>query len=466
MAETRLELIVRARDLASQAVARVSGSVGELASRIDALNARVEAAQEAMNRWGALESTLRRVAVASGGFLAALGGIIAQGVRTQATFEQLQKRLEVILGEQMGREMFRWAVEFAAKTPYEVGEVIDAVTALASVAQQAGVDLREITKRVGDLAAASGRNIVDIALAVGRAVGGETQSIRELTRGMVAVSLRGLEDIQNKAPAIVQQIMVQSARYQGMMDKMAETTALRWSNLRDAISRLWWALGEIFAPWAKRVIEFLTRIVEKVGEFARTHPQLVKWGAVMAGIAGGIIFATSMTGLLIIAIAKLITALQVLAASWGQVAAAAASAAAAQSAAIATGGGAAGAGILARVGGAIAGAGGALAGIGGAVAIGVGLATLAAGAAGLGTYLGTRHYLAPWTRAQREVAEHQRALQAMSPAERAWRLWGRRPTGGTVQAMPVVIAGDVLPYTYQDEQMAREMQRQFGYGGW
>jgi len=451
-------------DRASAGIAAVEGRLGKLRAALDRVNSSIEEVQEVMSRWEAVEGVLKRVSLATGGLIAAIGGIVVQGVRTQAHFEQLAKRLEVILGPEKGRKMFEWAVEFAAKTPYEVGEVVDATTALAVVAEKAGVDLTKLVERVGDIAAASGQSIFDIALAVGRAVGGETRSIKELTRGMISVSLEGLEDIENKAPAVVQQIMEQSAKYQGMMSKMAETTALKWSNLKDAISRMWWALGEAFAPTAKKIIEWLTHIIEGIGKWVKTHSSLVYWLTVITAIGGGMIFLASTIGIVIIFIAKLITSLNILAASWGRVATAAGAAAAAQGAAAGVGGGAgvaagAGAGVLGRIAPALGGVAGTLgwAGL---------FLLLAGGAAYLGHYLGTRHHLAPWTRAQRETSAWQEALQAMTPEERAYRIWGKRTMATTPAINPVVVYGDILPYNYQDEQQLRELQRQMGYGGW
>ncbi len=455
---------ISAQDVSAPAFRQAEANVSRLASSLDAANAKVRAMGEAMGRFSDLQRLLGRVSLATGAVAMGIGGLIVKAVATQAQFEAMQKRLEVILGEQMGKKIFRWATEFASRTSYDVGEVVEAVTALASAAKASGVDIKELTKTVSDIAVVSGRSIVDIALAVGRAVGGETQSIRELTRGMVTVSLKGLEDVENKAPAVVKQIMEQGRQYAGMTEKMGQSTALLWTNLGDAITRVLWSIGQIFDPLAKRIIVALTGMVNWVGKFVEKHPLLTKIALSFAGITSAIIAGAAAAGAALLPILSLAMA-------WRTVAIAAGHAAAAQTAAATAGIGGGIGGIAGKV---LGGAGAVLGGLGkfmwgGILTNPYALALLGtAGAAYLGFRLGLARELGPFARAQAEVGAWQERLAQMTPEERRRRIWGLPPRPAFAPTFyggftaPVVVRGDILPAGWQDEQMMRNLQAQFG----
>lgn len=474
MAETSLELVIRAKDMASQAIQNVSQQTGRLQRAIDNLNQRAQRAQEAMARWRPLENVMNRLTIAATALAGAMGMMAWKAMQAAMEEERFATALTALLGAERARELIRFAEEFAQRYGFYVEDVKDALMTLVGVARRTGISITDALLIAARLAAATGKPITEMAQAVMMAFQGWPRALRSAAMGLIDIKeiqavttqamvrqakqmqesgetvAEGMEEVElsaGEAQRIMEVLQQQTAGLQPTLVAFSQTHAAMWERMRSALRGAWEQLGFALFPLIQKLLPYFTELIQKITDFIERHEGLVRAAFQWAGyIAAAMIALNVLTKLFILA-QGVMAFIGVAGKAVGAVAGAAGA-----------GGGIAGA--LAGVGG------GALAGLGGAAAIGVGLAALSAGAAGLGTYLGTRHYLAPWTRAQREVAEYQKALQGMSPAERAWRLWGRRPTGGAVQAMPVVIAGDVLPYTYQDEQMAREMQRQFGYGGW
>jgi hypothetical protein len=311
----------------------------------------------------------------------------------------------------------------------------------------------------------------------------ETGKIGETMGDMVAGGMEEIELSAEETQRITQYLLQQTTPLQSALETLPNTVAAAWERMRSQIRETWEQLGFALAPYLVKFMQLFQHFFENLIKwiqqnrpaietfaqgflkiantlwgmftwlmnFFEKHQWIVemaaKWfpyivvGTMVIGILGKIAL-----GLMsIIALTKIM------------------------------GGGLVGAiGRVLGLGGAIAGAAGTgTAGAGAAAAAGAGalgiaggilgwatlLPALAAGAAGLGTYLGTRHYLAPWTRAQKEVAEYQSSLMAMSSEERRRRIWGLPPRQ---YATPVVVQGDIMTRDWSDAQMLQRMQNEFG----
>jgi len=314
----------------------------------------------------------------------------------------------------------------------------------------------------------------------------ETGEIGETMGDMVAGGMEEIELSAEETQRITQYLLQQTTPLQSALESLPNTAAAAWERMRSQIRETWEELGFALAPYLIKFMQLFRQFFENLMQWiSQNRPALETLGNTLFGIANTVMkmvvwlgnffsqhqwlaqalakwapyitvitLVTSLIIKLVIGIAKAVEAFKAL----GIVSAIGRVLGLGGAIAGAAGAGTAGAG----VGAAAAAGAGALGIAGGILGWATLLPALAAGAAGLGTYLGTRHYLAPWTRAQKEVAEYQSGLMAMSSEERRRRLWGLPPRQ---YATPIVVQGDIMTRDWADSQMLQRMQNEFGYGG-
>ncbi len=119
-----------------------------------------------------------RAGIAGMLFGAIPAGTAAAFLRPAAEFEELRSRLKTSFGGNMGEaeQAFSWVKQFATKTPFQVGEATDAFIKLVDN----GIDPTSGAMQVlGDAAAARGKGMVDTVEAVGDAMMGENERLKE-----------------------------------------------------------------------------------------------------------------------------------------------------------------------------------------------------------------------------------------------------------------------------------------------
>jgi hypothetical protein len=516
-AESELKLTISAIDRASEVIRKVQGGYQQLLTGLDKMNAKAVAVRQAMSQWGELEGLTRRIAMGIMAIGAAMGAVAWKAGQMAAEEERFQLALATLWGRERAQQLIQWATEFAQRYGFYIEDVKSAMQALSGVALRTGVDLRDALLIAGRLAAATGRPITEMAEAVMMALQGWPRALRHAAMGLVdvkeiqelttqammrqqkemekagatgeamgAMIAGGMEEVElsaDEANRIIQNLLQQTARLQPVLQVQANTITAAWERMRSQIREAWEELGFALAPYLIRFMQLfrqffenlmrwitqnrpaletlgnaifgiantVMRMVVWLGNFFAQHQWLTRlvasWGPYIAAIT--LVVAT--LGNAFIWVMRLIEAVRAL----GIVS----TITGAAMKALGIGGAAAGAGAGAGVGAA---AGGVLGGIAAGFGMVAGAAALGAGAAYLGYYLGTRRELGPYWRAQREVAEYQASLWAMSAEERRRRLWGLPPRQ---YATPVVVQGDIMTRDWADAQMLQRMQNEFGYGG-
>ncbi len=197
--------------------------------------------------------TATKVAAGLGLALAgALGYVAKKGIDYNAMMERYATTLTVVLGSaKKSAEALIWLREFAAKTPFELPEIVSAGQLLATYQ----LDFKRWIPLAGDIASAFGgtaEQINEVVSALGRISAGQMGEAMEILRrfGIGAAALTGAGLTINKAGQIentpeevlnaVEKII--KSRYPGMMATLAKTTVGMLSNLKDAIGI---AVGEI-----------------------------------------------------------------------------------------------------------------------------------------------------------------------------------------------------------------------------
>lgn len=202
-------------------VATETKSVGDALGKIDANTA---------NRLLAIENAASGLQSKISGASQELLDLSSATVQTATNFEQLEAKLATVQGStEKAANTFRFAQDFAAKTPFDVEGVVTATVQLEVYGQRS----REVLPRVAALAAGMGKSIQDTSLVVGKALSGSLEGFESL-RNEYGITTRELVKFgaeTNKAGGILTQTAGQARK--------AEQALLKIIDLRfgDAIER-------------------------------------------------------------------------------------------------------------------------------------------------------------------------------------------------------------------------------------
>jgi len=217
-------------------------------------------------------------------------------VSSAIQFEQLEARLRVLTGSaEQGAAVFERIKTFAAQTPFEVTDLVEASSQLMAFGFSANEALNSL-QYLGDIAAATGSNINDISLILGQArtVGvAFTQDLRQLaSRGIPVFEMLQKEtgltgkafndfvadggvtfDVLNR---ILQETASEGGKFFNGMGEQSKTLGGRLSNLKDSAKNAFADLGEAIIESTNLGdrIQQLTRLIDSlVQRFKELSPE-------------------------------------------------------------------------------------------------------------------------------------------------------------------------------------------------
>lgn len=320
MAE-RVDIIIEGEDRVSRPAKAASGALTNMGT----------SAQRATGRMAGLRGALTGLGSSMSGLMAPLGGILRMfgpllagfgaiqalrmGVGFLSSIETAQIQFEVLLGSaEKAKDRIQELTEYAARTPFELPEVVSASRQLQVMGGTALATGQNLTM-VGDMAAAAQVGFQEIAMWVGRAYsamqagrpwGEAAMRLSEL--GLMSGETRAKLEEMTKAGATSEEVwgaFIQSmGRFEGMMEKQSKTFAGLMSTLADSVNM---ALGKLMSGLFQQLksgleptIAFiegpLTSAIEGFGQlFDRLGiglgPVLAAIGAVLAAVFGPPIIA-------------------------------------------------------------------------------------------------------------------------------------------------------------------------------
>lgn len=122
----------------------------------------------------------------------ALAGVAAYGTKIASSYEDANLTLKTLYGSQeAAQEKFQWLADFAATTPFEFPELMDAATRLKAY----GMDIEQYGRTIGDTAAAMGKPILDVVEAVADAQQGEFERMKEFGIKAVEITKKNYETL-------------------------------------------------------------------------------------------------------------------------------------------------------------------------------------------------------------------------------------------------------------------------------
>ncbi|RSU57190.1 hypothetical protein DAH51_10280 [Sphingobium yanoikuyae] len=219
-------------------------------------------------------------AIAGAGLSASIYKVVTSGLM----FEKFRTQLIGLEGSAAaGNRAMQWVSDFAAKTPYELAEVMEAFIALKAY----GIDPTNGTlKSLGDTAAGMGKSLMQAVEMIADAQTGEFERIKEF--GIKASTEGGkvtfrwqkngkemTKTVRQTSTEIRQALLgIMDARFAGGMERLAQTTAGKWSTLMDNLTisanRVW--EGGVGAAVNKQI----DRLSDWLGEMEKDG-SLKKW---------------------------------------------------------------------------------------------------------------------------------------------------------------------------------------------
>ena len=181
---------------------------------------------------GYYEKSSSKIAAAGAaiGSAALAGGAVM--LNEASKMEVYRNTLNTVMKDQnKAAQTFKWAVEFANKTPFETGEIVDATVKMESY----GLSAQKVLPKVGDMAAVMGKGMDQAVEAIADAQTGELERLKEfgitkqqiidhgnkIMRGKEIVNAKGQIKDQKAFNKVLLDLM--DERFSGGMEKQATT---------------------------------------------------------------------------------------------------------------------------------------------------------------------------------------------------------------------------------------------------
>lgn len=281
-----------------------------------------QAAKDLRSVGGAAKSASLKMTALS----AILVGLGIGAVAQSAKFEQLGVAFEVMTGSaEKGKRLLKELTKFSAETPFQLEEIAQSAKTLLAF----GISTEDVTeevRRLGDLAAGTGKPLSEFALifgkikAKGKVTGEELQQLAEkginlreaLGRKFNLTAIQVEKEISKgnitfeHTRDVIREMTSEGGAFFELMKKQSKTTAGLWSTLKDNVGLAAKEIGDVLVQQLdlKNVMAGVIAKVEAFTagfkDFAKAHPTIVKTGLLILGLVAVI-------GPLLIAIGTLIT---------------------------------------------------------------------------------------------------------------------------------------------------------------
>ncbi|MCI1478120.1 MAG: hypothetical protein LKH93_06915 [Clostridium beijerinckii] len=240
MLQTNIAIGGKLNPSLQKAFAGVAQFASRASSSISRVNSRsIELAQNASTQVNGTSGKIKAALVT--GTIATAGAQVGKSMLSQASsLEQYRNTLNVVMKDNVkAAQTFAWANEFANKTPYETGEIVDATVKLTSY----GLEAKKVLPLTGDMAAAMGKPIDQAVEAIADAQTGELERLKEfgITKNMIVAQgdkeLAGIEIVNSKGQ-ITNQKAFNAAMFSLMKERYAGSMDIQSKSLNGLMSTI------------------------------------------------------------------------------------------------------------------------------------------------------------------------------------------------------------------------------------
>lgn len=235
-------------------------------------------------------SAIGAAAIALGGMAAAKKGFDWL-IGANADMEQYQNTLAVVMkSQEEATKTLAWANKFAAQTPFEIPQIVEATTRMQSY----GISAQKTLGVVGDMASVMGKDLMQAVEAVADAQTGELERLKEfgITKSMIQdqAKLLGSNPINSKGQISDTKAFngalfaLMEKRFKGGMAMQADGFKGMVSNAQDFMGSMGRKLGKPLFDRSKKQLEgFLTTLnqLQENGSIDRFISKVHRAGAVV-----------------------------------------------------------------------------------------------------------------------------------------------------------------------------------------
>lgn len=310
-------------DLIDQGLKPESEEVQDLVSQYNKLDdaiAKAEKTQKSMeNQSKSFQSALKSMNGAALGIAGAISGAGIASIKFAGELEQTQLALEVLLGDaqQATKIKDEWTA-LAAETPFNSADIDSAGKKLLAF----NIESEKVTdtlRRIGDISAATGSSISDIADIYGKAkVQGRlfAEDINQFQgRGIPVLQSLGkvLGVAESEVKKLVEEGKVgfpeleqafndmtsEGGQFSGMMEKLSTSTMGQFSSLADNAQLTLAEFGKMLLPMANEAMAAVSGILEKIMSMDDgTKRAIVTFAGFTAAFAAAIPVVNGLSGAL------------------------------------------------------------------------------------------------------------------------------------------------------------------------
>lgn len=191
---------------------------------------------------------------------ASIGAITAgtvKGFSEAFDLETYKAQLETATGStEKAAELMKYAIDLANRTPFEGGELVEA----ASKFEAMGMSAEEWLTRAGDMAGATGKDIIQSTEALIDAQSGEWERMKEF-------GIKGVKDMDKL-------VGIMDKRFAGGMEKLSKTTKGMWSTVTGVTKNALATIVGVMSDGSVKVgspLDVLRGYIQKVSD------KLVEW---------------------------------------------------------------------------------------------------------------------------------------------------------------------------------------------
>ena len=175
---------------------------------------------------------------------AATTALTVDMVSQASSMEQYRNTLNIVMKDnKKAGETFKWAVDYANKTPFETAEIVDGTVKLQSY----GMEAKKVLPYIGDMASAMGKSMDQAVEAVADAQTGELERLKEfgITKEQIVKQANkklGKMEVVNNKGQITNQRAFNAALMSLMKDRFEggmEVQAKSFKGVMSTISGVW-----------------------------------------------------------------------------------------------------------------------------------------------------------------------------------------------------------------------------------
>lgn len=226
---------------------------------VEKLTKQMKMGQNQINKWGrSINNAFTGAVKNAAKFTAAMGAAgAAMGFKEAFDMETYKAQLETATGStEKAAELMKSAIAMANKTPFEGGELVEATSMLEAM----GMDSKKWLTYAGNMAGATGKDIMQATEAIIDAQAGEWERMKEF-------GIKGVDNMDDL-------VQIMNKRFAGGMEKLAGTTSGIWSTVTGVTKNSLAKIVGIMDNGSVRQGSALDKVKTKLSELA---DKMTKW---------------------------------------------------------------------------------------------------------------------------------------------------------------------------------------------